>query len=417
MSKSRRDYASIHAGSTHASTRQVTHQRLDEGLEVPQASWFNTGVHLRDLPTPSVLVDRTRLFNNINAMQAAASVAGLRLRPHAKTHKSPRIARWQLDAGAVGITLAKVAEAEVFAEAGVDDIRLAYPVPTATASRVVDLMDRVRLSLCVDHLGVATRWSEAMVSAARNLDVLVKVDVGYHRCGIDPGRSDAVEFVSRVAALPGLRFLGVLSHAGQSYMASSDEDLVRIAREEAATLRALVSAVRTSGVPVEEISVGSTPTASYSFLESGLTEARPGNYVFFDLTQVALGSASMLDCALTVLATVVSTPSAHRLVLDAGSKTLSSDDARGPGARRGFGAVCPDASRQVADDAFVIERLSEEHAVVSRLPGATALEPGDRVRIVPNHACVVANLTDTLRLVEGDAVIEDIPVAARGKNS
>ena len=117
MSKSRRDYASIHAGSTHASTRQVTHQRLDEGLEVPQASWFNTGVHLRDLPTPSVLVDRTRLFNNINAMQAAASAAGLRLRPHAKTHKSPRIARWQLDAGAVGITLAKVAEAEVFAEA------------------------------------------------------------------------------------------------------------------------------------------------------------------------------------------------------------------------------------------------------------------------------------------------------------
>ena len=374
-------------------------------------------MQLRDLPTPSVLVDRTRLLDNIDAMQGAASAAGLRLRPHAKTHKSPRIAQWQLDAGAVGITVAKVGEAEVFAEAGVEDIRLAYPVPAATASRVIALMDRAHLSLCVDHLGVATRWSDAMVSAGRELDVLVKVDVGYHRCGIDPGRAVAVDFVTRVAGLPGLRFRGVLSHAGQSYAANSGEDLARIAREEAVTLRALASAVRATGVDVAEISVGATPTARYSFRESQLTEARPGNYVFFDLTQVALGSAGVTNCALTVLATVVSTPSAERLVLDAGSKTLSSDDVRGPEARHGFGAVCPDVSSQAPDDSFVIERLSEEHAVVSRLSGATALEPGDRVRIVPNHSCVVTNLTNTLRLVEGDAVIEEIAVAARGRNS
>ena len=374
-------------------------------------------MQLCDLPTPAVLVDRSRLFDNIDTMQAVASAAGFRLRPHAKTHKSPRIAKWQLDAGAVGITVAKVSEAEVFAEAGVKDIRLAYPVPTATASRVIALMDRVRLSLCVDHLGVSTRWSDAMVSARRKLDVLVKVDVGYHRCGIDPGDADTVDFVTQVAALPGLKFRGVLSHAGQGYAASSCEDLARIAREEATTLRVLVSAVRARGVDVAEISVGATPTARYSFMESELTEARPGNYVFFDLTQVALGSARVTNCALTVLATVVSKPSAKRLILDAGSKTLSSDNVRGPEARHGFGAVCPNVSSQVPDDSFVIERLSEEHAVVSRLRGETVLEPGDRVRIVPNHSCVVTNLSNTLQLIEDDVVIEEIAVAARGRNS
>ena len=349
-------------------------------------------------------------------MQAAADASGLQLRPHAKTHKCPRIAAWQLEAGAVGITVAKVGEAEVFADAGVGDLRLAYPTPPALASRVIGLAERVRLSLVVDHPVVAAQWSAVMCDAGRTLDVLVKVDVGYHRCGIDPTPAPAAGFILAVAGLPGLRLRGLLSHAGHCYDAESGEALIAIARDEAETLRRLAAAVADRGVEIEEISVGATPTARHSFSEPGLTEARPGNYVFRDLTQVALGSATLDDCALSVLSTVVSKPVADRVVLDAGSKTLSSDHARGPDALEGFGAVCPDPLQPIVDPAFTVVRLSEEHAVVEIGPDATTLEPGDRVRLVPNHACVVTNLADRLTLVDGDTVVEQMPVVARGRN-
>ena len=374
-------------------------------------------MRLADLPTPSVLVERSRLFDNIARVQTAATARGLRLRPHAKTHKSPTIARWQLDAGAVGITLAKVGEAEVFANAGVPDIRLAYPVPPTTAPRLLALMSRARMSIVVDHPAVASAWSQAMQDGGQVLDVLVKVDVGYHRCGIDPASPHAIDFISEVARLPGLRFRGLLSHAGHSYGVSAETALGEIASAEAATLGRLAEATRARGVDVDEVSVGATPTVRYSLDQTGLTELRPGNYVFFDLTQIALDAATVGDCALSVLATVVSAPAPDRFVLDAGSKTLSSDAARGPAPSRGYGAICADLTAAELDPGFVIDRLSEEHAVVEVARGRSALEPGDRVRLIPNHACVVTNLADAVRLIDGDAVIETLPVAARGKNS
>src|SRR3954466_14117610 len=164
-------------------------------------------MRISDLPTPQVLVDRPRLAANIDRVQQMASVAGMRLRPHAKTHKSPVVARWQIDRGAVGVCCAKVGEAEVFADAGVRDIRLPYPVNPSNAQRVLALMDRASISIIVDHLAVARGWSEAMQRAGRTLDVLVKVDVGFHRCGIDPER-EGVAFLEAVAALPGLRLRG-----------------------------------------------------------------------------------------------------------------------------------------------------------------------------------------------------------------
>src|SRR5438034_10828255 len=142
---------------------------------------------LADLPTPQVLIDRARLLNNIARVQQLASNSGMRLRPHAKTHKSPTVAKWQIERGAVGICCAKVGEAEVFAAAGITDIRLPYPVNPSNARRLLALMDRASISIIVDHLDVARGWSDAMQRANRTLDVLVKVDVGFHRCGIDPG--------------------------------------------------------------------------------------------------------------------------------------------------------------------------------------------------------------------------------------
>jgi D-serine deaminase-like pyridoxal phosphate-dependent protein len=252
-----------------------------------------------------------------------------------------------------------------------------------------------------------------MQRARRRLDVLVKVDVGFHRCGIDPDQPTALEFIETVARMPGLRLRGLLSHAGHGYHAASQDELCAVARREAEILTSLADRARRSAIEIEELSVGATPTFRFSVQQRGLTELRPGNYVYFDRTQVALGAASLADCALTVLATVVSKPAADRIILDCGSKTLTNDQARGITKAAGFGAVLTDDGG-AEDERLTIERLSEEHATV-RVHGATPLEPGDRVRVVPNHSCVVSNLVDVIRIVEGDRVVETLPVAARGK--
>lgn len=392
-----------------------------------------------ELATPAVLIDRARAQRNLDRMQAAAKARGVRLRPHTKTHKSPIVARWQLDRGAVGICCAKLGEAEVFAAAlrsgpaGRPDIRLPYPLNPANADRVVALLEQATLSFIVDHPVVARQWSDAMVRAGRQVDVLVKVDVGFHRCGIDPTAAGAVDMIKSVATLPGLRLRGLLAHAGHAYHAHSEDELRQMAEGEAATLRDLVARCRAAGVAIDEVSAGATPPARFSLQQDGFTEYRPGNYVYFDRTQVALGAATLDDCALTVLARVVSKPAVDRIILDSGSKTLTNDGARGFQLAPGYGTVLlslagghslsggnfssgenPWSGPQVADETLLIERLSEEHATVKVTNGSTALEPGDLVRIIPNHSCVVSNLVDQAWLVDGDTV-EPLPIAARGQ--
>jgi D-serine deaminase-like pyridoxal phosphate-dependent protein len=371
-------------------------------------------MRVTDLPTPQVLVDQSRLQANIRRMQEVAASHGLRLRPHAKTHKIPAIAAMQIDAGATGICCAKPGEAEVFAAAGIGDIRLPYPVHPSCAQRMLALMEQARVSIIVDHLKIAREWSQAMQRAGKRLDVLVKVDVGFHRCGIDP-EAGAVEFLEAIANLPALTFRGLLSHAGHAYGAASEQDIAGIARDESIALNELAASARARGIAIDEISVGATPTAGASAREVGLTELRPGNYVYYDRTQVGLRTATVRDCALTVLARVVSKPAADRLILDAGSKTLTTDPARGFGPVPGFGAIFTDLEATALDETLLVERLSEEHATVRVLPGETRLEPGDFVRVLPNHACVVSNLVDCIRLVEGVTVVETLPIAARGR--
>ena len=347
-------------------------------------------------------------------MQAAADARGMRLRPHAKTHKSIALARLQMARGAVGICCAKLGEAEVFADAGVENIRLPYPLNPVNAQRVIELVDRTHLSFIVDHLEVARGWSLAMQGAGRSVDVLVKVDVGLHRCGIDPEAANAAAFVARVAEMPGLRFRGLLSHAGHGYAAASEAEVEAVASTEARLLRALAARCESDGVHVEEISVGATPTVRFSLQQEGITELRPGNYIYYDRTQVGLGAASWNDCALTVLARVVSRPAADRMVLDCGSKTLTNDLARGIGNTAGYGAVLQAIDSDLPDETLLVDRLSEEHAVVKLLDGASRLEPGNLVRVVPNHSCVVSNLVDTIWVVDGAEVVDQLEVSARG---
>jgi D-serine deaminase-like pyridoxal phosphate-dependent protein len=246
-----------------------------------------------------------------------------------------------------------------------------------------------------------------MKEAGRTVEVLIKVDVGFHRCGIDPDPARAIPFIKAVAALPGLTLRGLLSHAGHAYHASSDDHLEEIAEAEARTLHTLATLARDEGVQIDELSAGATPTARFSLRQDWITEYRAGNYVYLDRTQAGLGAATLDDCALTVLATVVSKPAVDRLVLDCGSKTLTSDGARGFAPLPGHGTV-------LEHPELTLERLSEEHAVV-RVAAMTTLEPGDRVRVIPNHSCVVSNLVDEAWLVDGASVLGPLPIAARGK--
>jgi len=213
----------------------------------------------------------------------------------------------------------------------------------------------------------------------------------------------------------GLRLRGLLSHAGHAYNAASEDALCAVAQQEVETLTRLRDEAARAGIALDEVSVGATPSLRFSARQAGITELRPGNYVYFDRTQVSLGAASLEDCALTVLATIV-TVHPGRVILDCGSKTLTSDQSRGIVASPGYGAVLADAgaSPRRIDETLTIERLSEEHATV-RVTGRTHLAPGDRVRVLPNHACTVSNLVDVVQLVEGDEVVESLPVAARGK--
>jgi D-serine deaminase-like pyridoxal phosphate-dependent protein len=361
------------------------------------------GSRIADLPTPLALVDLDILERNVARMAKRARDAGVSLRPHAKTHKCPEIGRLQLAAGASGLSLAKVGEAEVFTAAGFDDVFIAYPtVGEDKGRRLLRLADRLRLAVGVDSLEGAQTLALPFRSAGRSLDVLLKIDVGFGRVGVLPAH--AAQLALRVAETPGLRLRGVFTHAGHGYSARTRAELKAIARHEGEALAAAAEAVREAGVAVHEVSAGSTPTAAVVMSVRGVTECRPGNYVFHDASQVALGTCSIEDCALTVIATVVSTPAPGRAVIDAGSKTLSSDPLR-PEAG-GYGRLLGRQSR--------IAMLSEEHGVVAIVEGES-FRVGERVRVLPNHACVVANLHDRLVGTSGDRVEALLHVAARGR--
>jgi D-serine deaminase-like pyridoxal phosphate-dependent protein len=358
---------------------------------------------LEDLDTPAVLVDLDVVERNVARMAERARAHGVRLRPHAKTHKTAEIARRQIGAGAVGLSVAKTAEAEVFAAAGFDDLFVAYPVVgEQKGRRLLALSDRCRLSVGVDSVEGASTLASAFAAASRRLDVLLKVDVGLHRVGVLPENAPAV--AARIADMRGVRLRGVFTHAGHSYAALTPEGVATVGASEGRILAETAEALRAAGIPVDVVSAGSTPTAPHVMATRGLTECRPGNYVFHDASQVALGTCALEDCALTIVATVVSVPDPRRAVVDAGSKTLSSDPLRPR--EGGHGIVLGRRSR--------VQRLSEEHGVID-VEAGESFRVGERVVVVPNHACVVANLHDRLVAVRQGRVEAEIPVLARGR--
>ncbi|MCS7082589.1 MAG: alanine racemase [Bacteroidetes bacterium] len=375
-----------------------------------------------DLPTPALLVDAVRLERNLQTMQERALRAGVRLRPHAKTHKCAEIARRQLALGASGLTTAKVSEAEAFVENGFSDITIAFPVVgDAAHERLARLMERARVRVLVESPEGAQLLSDFFRARGRRVPVLLEVDVGYGRTGVRWDAPEAVSLYERLHALAGLEPEGVLTHAGHSYQGAQDPLssrawAQRISDEERDRIEALARALQVRGLPVQEVSVGSTPTAVH-FRPSGrplVTEMRPGNYVFFDAMQVALGSCALDEVALSVLATVVARHEEGqetRLYVDAGKKALTTDTHR---LVEGYGIVADPETRSPYPGVR-LEALSEEHGWI-RAPRHLKLGVGSRVRIFPVHACVVANLFDQYVVEEELRVCDRWPIIARGRS-
>jgi D-serine deaminase-like pyridoxal phosphate-dependent protein len=366
-----------------------------------------TASELPPVDTPALLIDLDVVSRNLAWMQKKADLHGVTLRPHIKTHKIPELAKMQTHLGAIGVTVAKLAEAEVMAEGGIDDIFIANQMVTdEKLKRLVNLSSEVQISVGLDSMPGARKLSTIFSAAGLAIDYLLEIDTGLNRCGVLPGK-DAVRLFEEVNTLPALKFKGIFTHAGQVYGAGSLAEVRDVSLVEGNLMVDTANGFKDLGVLPEIVSVGSTPTMKVWQGHEGINEIRPGNYIFNDAMQVSLGVAKPEECALTVVATVISRPAKQRAVLDAGSKVFSLDKGvHGKDMMPGFGMVL---GRKA-----ILERLSEEHGVLS-VDCSDDLEVGDTVRIIPNHACTVVNLFDKAYGIKDGVVVEEFRIAARGK--
>nr|WP_280951630.1 D-TA family PLP-dependent enzyme [Phyllobacterium endophyticum] len=348
---------------------------------------------LSEIDTPAVLIDVDRAEENMRRFQTYADVHNIAVRPHIKTHKLPLFAKRQLELGAVGITCQKLGEAEVMADAGLTNIFLPYNIIGKTKlDRLLALNERVELAVTADSEFTVRGLSEAFKNAAAPLTVLVECDTGMGRCGVQTP-DEAVALAKSIAASPGLLFAGFMTYP-KSGAVAENQAFLSAAKENAIA----------AGLHPRVISNGGSPDMWRAHEVPSATEHRPGTYIYMDRFQVAKGVGTFDDCALTVLATVVSRPKDNRAIMDAGSKALSSDTF----GMDGFGHIVdyPDA---------VITSLSEEHGAIDLSACEIKPQIGDRIRVIPNHACVVTNLFDEVVLISGDEVVQIAPVAARGR--
>lgn len=348
-------------------------------------------MRLKDLDTPVPFVDIDVVERNLVRMQRYCDEHGLGLRPHIKTHKIPRLAKRQMDLGAVGITCQKLGEAEVMVDAGLTEVLISYPlIGPLKAARLAALAAKANISASVDSETGLDTIIEASMLAGLPIGVLVEFDSGAHRTGVVT-IGEALALAQKAAGAKWVRFHGLMTHPTTEATA----EFVARARE----------AFGGAGLDIRTVSGGGTPNAWTAHTVPGLTEVRVGTYIYNDRMQVENGSVTLEDCALHVLATVVSRPSGDLAILDCGSKTLSSDHTG-----HGFGLIreYPDA---------VIHRLYEEHGLVDLSACPSKPRIGERVRVLPNHVCPVSNLHDEVVVVSGETVIDRWPVAARGKTA
>jgi len=346
-----------------------------------------------DIDTPSVVIDLDIVDANITKFQAYCDKLGLHLRPHVKTHKIPELAKQQLAAGAAGITCQKITEAEaMISEGGIDDILLTYNVlGKSKLRRLRQLAQKVRLSVVADNITCIKGLSETFQRAQTPLTVLVECDTGALRCGVISA-DEALELAQAIDRLPGIRFGGLMTYPPIGHADHTNS-----------FLEAAKSLIEASGLVVDVVSIGGSPDMWRADQIPVGTEYRIGTYIYNDRSLIMRGTCEIKDCALTILATVVSTPTPNRAVIDAGSKSLTSDLS----GLSGYGLV-------VGHPDLTIEKLSEEHGcIISDNP--TGLKVGQQVHVIPNHACVVSNLVDHVVFTRQQKPVKTQPVIARGQ--
>ncbi len=362
-------------------------------------------MRLADLPTPALVLDRRRMDANAARMTAAVAARGARFRPHLKTAKSLDAAAVALEGNFGGITVATLNEAEYFAAGGIEDILYAVCVTPDKLPRAAGLLARgIRLSLILDGRFMAdavARWARDLPGP---VDVLIEIDSGEHRTGLEPDDPAVVEIASALCAAPGVCLAGVMTHAGHAYHCRSRSEIARVAEDEALAAVRAAGAIRAAGLPCPTVSVGSTPTALRSPAVAGVTEVRAGVYLFGDLFQAAIGSCAIADVALSVLATVISHRPAHNhLLLDAGALALSKDRSTAATPEdAGYGLLTDGAGRGLLADLHVSNVHQEHGEVSSASPLPYERMPiGSRVRVLPNHACMTAAMYDRYYVVDG----------------
>ncbi|HYT05405.1 MAG TPA: alanine racemase [Gemmatimonadales bacterium] len=351
---------------------------------------------LLDLETPALLLRLDIVERNVQRMAERTRRLGVRLRPHAKTHKCVELARLQARHGAEGLTVATLVEAAVFARAGFDDVTWAFPVDPGhiAHARLIALDTGATLRVVVDDLDAAQALSGS------GLHVWLKVDCGYHRAGVDPSSAYALEVARELGRERGLVFDGILSHSGHAYRTTSKREAAQVAEQERSVMAGFAERLRKDGIPVRDVSVGSTPALAAADNLAGVTEARPGNYVFYDRTMTLIGCCEPADVGVTVLATVVShQPGASHFIVDAGALELSKDAGPAHVGPQAMGAVRGAPELTVAT-------LSQEHGLI-RAESPAVLEGrfrvGEKLEIIPNHSCLTVALFDEYHVVEATA--------------
>src|ERR1022692_636101 len=362
-------------------------------------------MHVSEIDTPALVVDLDIMERNLTRVAGYAREHGLRLRPHTKTHKSVRLARRQIAGGAGGLTVAKVSEAEIMLAAEPEGLLVAYPIIGHTKlARLTQVARQTRVTVALDSAFAARQLSDAARDGRVEIGVLAEVDVGLGRVGVSAGEP-LLELARTIEKLPHLRFAGIAFYPG--HIKTMDETGRRALAEVSGLLRGILNDFRGAGIEVGIVSGGATPPPFHSPEVSGLTEIRPGTYVFNDLNTIRSGGCALEDCAATILATVVSTARPGQMIIDGGSKTFSSDRLANT-AEVTFGHL-------VEAPRARFHKMNEEHGFIDLSHAEAKFSVGDRVRVIPNHICVAVNLHEKVYGVRGDTVEEVWPVDARGK--
>lgn len=360
------------------------------------------------MDTPAVVINKSKLLRNIHRMSEIAKNNNVKLRPHIKTHKLPYIAKKQIEAGAVGITAAKITEAEVMADYGLDDIFIAYPIVSEEKiQKAIDLSKRVKLILGVDSLIGAKRLSQLAVKNNIVMEIRLEVDLGLERTGIP--YEEVLDIAEEILTYENLKITGIYTFRGPILAGKPTLNFVEAGIEEGQKMVELADKLRSNGIQIDDVSVGSTSTSASAATVPGVTEIRPGTYVFYDVMQEKYGCCKEDDCAATVKVTVISRPTKDRAVIDGGSKTFATDvqPNQPPIFLKGFGKV-------VGHPNITFERVTEEHGML-RIDGDSPIKVGDTLEIIPNHICSTINLHNYVYIEEQDKSLKRYEVLARGK--